>query len=66
MLEAHCFTNHCSTSIVLFAIVLSTVASDTSGKNALLLYLENANAPIDTSLSEDEINKIVYSLTMFS
>ena len=59
MLEAHCFTNHCCTSIVLFAIVLSTVASDPSGKNALLLYLENANAPIDTGLSEDEINKIV-------
>ena len=51
--------------MVLFAIVLSTVASDTSGKNAFLLYLENANAPIDTGLSEDKINKIVYGLTMF-
>ena len=28
------------------------------GENALLLYVENANAPIDTSLSEDKINKI--------
>ena len=62
LLEAHCVANHCCTSIVLFAIVLSTVASDPSGKNALLLYLENANAPIDTGLSEDEINKIVYGL----
>ena len=35
------------------------------GENALLLYVENANAPIDTGLSEDEINKIVYGLTMF-
>ena len=35
------------------------------GENALLLYVENANAPIDTSLSEDKINKIVYGLTMF-
>ena len=35
------------------------------GKNALLLYLENANAPIDTGLSEDIIYKIVYGLTMF-
>ena len=36
------------------------------GENALFLYLENANAHINTSLSEDEINKIVYGLTMFS
>ena len=27
------------------------------GENALLLYVENANAPIDTGLSEDKINK---------
>ena len=59
MLEAHCFTNHCCTSIALFAIVLSTVVSDTSEKNGLLFYLENANAPINTGLSEDKINKIV-------
>ena len=65
MLEAHCFTNHFCTSIVLFTIVLSTAASDESGENALLLYLENANAPIDTGLSEDKINKIAYGLTIF-
>ena len=35
------------------------------GENALLLYVENANAPLDTGLSEDKINKIVYGLTMF-
>ena len=35
------------------------------GENALLLYVENANALIDTGLSEDKINKIVYGLTMF-
>ena len=66
LLEAHCFTNHCCTSFVLLAIVMSIVASDTSGKKRVAVLTRNCKCPINTGrLREDTINKILHGLTMF-
>jgi len=66
LLEAHCFTNHCCTSFVLLAIVMSIVASDTSGKKHVAVLTRNCKCPINTGrLREGTINKIVHGLTMF-
>ena len=60
------FYNHCCTSFVLLAIVMSIVASDTSGKKRVAVLTRNCKCPINTGrLREDTINKIVHGLTMF-
>ena len=48
-----------------YLVLFSLLLLPTRRGKCVVVYVQNANAPIDTGLSEDKTNKIVCGLTKF-